>query len=148
MFDGVQPTITSTDKRITILRMNKVGIKNHAGSVRNEAIKYVTTEWVGFVDDDDTLTPCYVDRFLSHVKEDIDVIIFRMNLDDRILPPLNHATFHINYVGISFAVKTSLFHEGFWFEPSSAEDFYLLDRYRSERKHIMISPHVTYLVRK
>ena len=52
---------------------------NSAGYVRNHGIKFVTTEWIAFVDDDDTIRDTYVETFLTETATyDIDVIIFRM----------------------------------------------------------------------
>ena len=146
MFDGVEPTIPSPDKRITMMRMEKVGSYNHAGRVRNEAIRHATTEWIGFVDDDDTLTPDYMTHFQTHVKEQPDVIIFRMKLEERIVPATGLTSFHMNDVGISFCMKRALCTE-FPFHPSGTEDFNLLDRLRSANKKIIMSTHLTYRVR-
>jgi len=57
MFDGIQPTIGSNDPRIRIYYMEKKGRLNHAGIVRNTAIQFATTPWIGFVDDDDAISP-------------------------------------------------------------------------------------------
>ncbi len=146
MFDGVEPTIPSPDKRITMMRMEKVGSYNHAGRVRNEAIRHATTEWIGFVDDDDTLTPDYMTHFQTHVKEQPDVIIFRMKLENRIVPATGLTSFNMNDVGISFCMKRALCTE-FPFHPSGTEDFNLLDRLRSANKNIIMSTHLTYRVR-
>jgi glycosyltransferase involved in cell wall biosynthesis len=52
---------------------------NSAGYVRNYGIKFATTEWVAFVDDDDTIRNTYVETFLREIATyDTDVIIFRM----------------------------------------------------------------------
>ena len=146
MFDGVDPTIESPDARITIMRMEKVGLLNHAGRVRNEAIRHATTDWIGFVDDDDTLTPDYMTHVNEHVKADPDVIIFRMKLENRIVPSPEKKQFHVNDVGISFCMKRSLCTD-FPFHPSGTEDFDLLDRLRSAHKNIIMSTHLTYRVR-
>lgn len=146
MFDGIEPTLQSPDKRITIIRMEKIGILNHAGRVRNEAIRHATTEWIGFVDDDDTLTPDYMTHFKNHIKENPEVIIFRMKSGNQILPDIGLSSFYMNDVGISFCMKRVLCTE-FPFEPSSTEDFNLLDRLRSANKKIIISSHITYCVR-
>ena len=150
VFDGLAPTLISDDPRITMVTMEKTGVHNHAGRVRNEGIRRATTPWVGFVDDDDTLQPTYVTRFHEHVRtSNPDVIIFRMkNSDGRILPREDQTDFYKNEVGISFCTKQSHFvSEQLWFEPSATEDFDLLDRLRAKHKSILISPHVEYTVR-
>ena len=149
MFDGVEPTIKSGDGRIRIYRMNKVGVRNYAGRVRNYAISMASTPWVGFVDDDDTITPSYVSDLVDHLSSsNPDVVIFRMKDRDRVLPPPGADRFVINKVGISFCLKTRLFRElGVGFLPGPAEDFHLLHRLRLLGKDIVLSPHVNYHVR-
>ena len=64
-----------------------------------------------------------------------------------ILPPLETDNFYLAQVGISFALKTSIFNENIKFIPSSSEDFNLLNKIRENSYKIMISPHITYIVR-
>lgn len=83
VFDGLSPSIEVNDPRFQILQVDKTERhKDHehsAGYVRNYGIKFATTEWVAFIDDDDTIKNTYVETFLSETKQyDIDVIIFRM----------------------------------------------------------------------
>lgn len=160
IFDGIDPII-SDDSRIECMKIEKIGYSNCAGYVRNSGMANVTTEWIGFVDDDDIITPNYVECFLSE-KSGNDVIIFRMmysgkstkrfNISTRrfeevaTLPPKNSKNFILGKVGISFSMKTSLFHEGFQFEPHMYEDFNLLDKMRNASKRILISNHITYIV--
>ena len=148
MFDGVDPTLESRDERIRVYRMDKVGVRNFAARVRNHAIAKARTPWVGFVDDDDTITPTYVSDFVDHLACNPDVIIFRMRDRGRVLPPPDATRFVINKVGISFCLKTKLFREqGVWFLPGPAEDFHLLHRLRLLGKDIFLSPHINYHVR-
>jgi hypothetical protein len=66
VFDGIEPTISESDERIKIIKNNKKEGegRNHACKVRNFAYSFVNTEWIGFVDDDDTLND-YVDKFIE-----------------------------------------------------------------------------------
>lgn len=134
----------------------KKGIsKNSAGLIRNAGIKLVTTEWVGFVDDDDIITPHYI----SHMKDeiamhhDVECIIFRMIYPANeipilyMIPPPYDKDIHCAHVGISFCYKTKLFNEKMYFIPSDREDFLLLRRIRANKNKIIISPFITYLVR-
>lgn len=153
VFDGIDPTITVDDNRFKIIRTNKLGqASNSAGLVRNEGMKLVNTEWIGFVDDDDTLSNTYVDKFYAEIEQtpDASTIIFRMLESDgkTVLPRPNHKDFYVNEVGISFAMKKSLFTEGFSFIPSSTEDYALLDKIRSHKRKMVISPYCTYFVRQ
>ena len=149
VFDGIDPTVSYTDPRIQVIRIEKTGEgPNHAGRVRNAGIKIATTPWIGLVDDDDTLEPTYVTYMKSHLMEHSpDVIIFRMMYDNGgILPPPGATSFEIGKVGISFCFKTELCTES-CFVPSGVEDFILLNTFRNQSKRIFISPHVTYHVR-
>uniref|UniRef100_A0A6C0B8M7 Glycosyltransferase 2-like domain-containing protein n=1 Tax=viral metagenome TaxID=1070528 RepID=A0A6C0B8M7_9ZZZZ len=146
IFDGIEPTIHSSDNRITIFKHTKLGVVNYAGAVRNYGISYATTEWVAFVDDDDVLKNTYVETFYREIKYNSDIIIFRMNVNSRILPPINCNNFHIGQVGISFAVKKLVF-DDIVFEPSEYEDFGYLDKCRAKKYRIMISPYLLYFVR-
>lgn len=83
VFDGVPPTIQISDPRFQIMHIDKMERPpeqiNSAGYVRNYGIKFATTEWVAFVDDDDTIRNTYVETFLREISTyDTDVIIFRM----------------------------------------------------------------------
>jgi len=148
IFDGINPTITEHDSRITIMTIEKKGRLNYAAQVRNAGILNVDTEWVAFVDDDDRLTEDYLERFEQELNKNSDVIIFRMVSNNKIIPPVEHTDFIKNNVGISFAAKTSLFkNDNFWFQESRTEDFDLLDKFRSNGKSIIISKYITYIVR-
>ena len=61
LFDGIKNTHFQhfqKDPRITILEISKIGENSsRAGLVRNIGFDYVDTPWIGFVDDDDTLSP-------------------------------------------------------------------------------------------
>ncbi len=144
--DGIS-NISFGDSRISSVNIEKTGISNHAGAVRNFGIRMANTEWVAFVDDDDTLSSDYLKKFKQELdlNPDADCIIFRMQ--DKVrgpLPPAKSNNFKQNYVGISFAVRKSLAVE---FEPSATEDFYYLDKVRNLKKKIIISPHITYFIR-
>jgi GR25 family glycosyltransferase involved in LPS biosynthesis len=156
IFDGISPNLQIKDERIKIMMIEKIGkiminneTHNSAGLVRNKGIENVKTEWIGFVDDDDIILPTYLDDFYNHLsKNNPDVIIFRMNDKDIILPPLESTDFEICKVGISFCLKTSLIkNENFWFINSQFEDFHLLYRLRECQKKIIISEKINYIVR-
>jgi len=151
VFDGISPTIGIPDARISFMEISK---KGNACFVRNEGIKVATTEWIGFVDDDDVLTPDYVECF-NREKHDVDVIIFRMkNTDGTIIPVPGDTDFKFGEVGISFCYKRNLaINRKLLFEnikgyiPGVGEDWGLLDRLRNNRYKIRISENITYLVR-
>lgn len=148
--DDIKLKLESDSRFKYIILTEKVG-KNHnsAGLVRNIGIEQCDTEWIGFVDDDDTLTPYYVQRLEEEliISLDIECIIFRMRSDNNIFPLTNALDFEKGQVGISFCYKLKLFYEGLKFIPDAFEDFILLDRIRSNKKKILISPYITYVVR-
>jgi glycosyltransferase involved in cell wall biosynthesis len=154
IFDGCSPTIELNSEKIQIIQIEKKGEgSNSAGNVRNEGIKHATTEWIAFVDDDDTIASNYVETLTNEIKEfnNMDVIIFRMSYEwnkQEILPHLNESNnFFMNYVGISFAMKKTLCDLGYIFIPSSGEDYELLCKIRDNNYKMMISPYIRYFVR-
>ena len=65
IFDGLEPNIVENDERIQILKCEKCGAESSAGLVRNYGMEFVTTEWIGFLDDDDVISLDYVECFLK-----------------------------------------------------------------------------------
>ena len=154
IFDGCSPSdphllAALNDNRFLCITIIKLGTENHAGYVRNIGLELADTPWLGFVDDDDILTPNYIERLQEEIAitPSADTIVFKMADRGRIVPPLNYNSIVIGEVGISFAYKRSLIKEGFLFEPSSIEDFNLLKKMEIAKKRIVFSPFVTYLVR-
>lgn len=148
LFDGIKKR-NFKDKRIKTLSIPKVGRfglrHGNAGLVRNVGISKVKTEWIGFLDDDDTLTPDYVELLLNKYK-DYDLVVFRMKWHTgRIIPnPLNNDIV-LNDVGISFAYKSKYKNE---FINSDGEDFDFLDRLKTKVKNYIVAEEVTYSVRQ
>ena len=152
IFDGIDSTIENNDDRITILKSEKLGINtNKAANVRNYGIKFATTEWVAFLDDDDSISNDYIDKFLNEITlfNQVEILVFRMlNNDGRILPELDSSKLEFHHVGISFAVKKSLFDSGLIFHPSHCEDFIYLYNCVKNGCKLIISPYITYFVRE
>lgn len=159
LFDGCEPTDDSTleilqDSRILHLSINKKGVllsnqSGQAGHIRNIGMSMVTTPWIGFVDDDDMILPNYIEKLLeeSGTLPHADLISFRMIDMDRLVPPPLCQSIIPNQIGISFAIKTSLYKDGFLFTQSVKEDYHFVkDVYRA-KKIIVLSSHVTYLTR-
>ncbi|OJW68413.1 MAG: hypothetical protein BGO68_05665 [Candidatus Amoebophilus sp. 36-38] len=152
VFDGIKGTKLSSDPRIKFIQISKIGQFNHGGEVRNQGMEQVTTEWVAFVDDDDYLSPDYVDRLEEEInlKPNLDVVIFRMYHPNReaFIPSPQVRNFSEGNVGISFSMRTALYKAGFKFTPSSVEDFKLLEYIRKEGHKMVLSPYATYLIRE
>jgi glycosyltransferase involved in cell wall biosynthesis len=145
----IQNTINS-DSRISVITIQKTGVQNKAGTVRNKGIELVKTDWVGFVDDDDVLSPLYVDTFINNIQEDntLKCIIFRMMYSDSgIFPDKDSTNFVKQRVGISFCYSMSLFRKGLQFFADNMEDFNLLHKIRSGGHKILMSNKICYFVR-
>lgn len=151
LFDNIKPSIHATKHVRVVSSPYKLGVgKNGAGRVRNVAMRYVTTPWAAFIDDDDTLSHTYVADLRSNASRhpSLPAMIFRMcNHDGRILPPADHTMFRCCAVGISFAVRTDLWrNKRLEFSPSSVEDYDLLLRIHT-MTDILLAPQVVYYVR-
>lgn len=152
VFDGIEPNIKCVDPRIKIMQCEKIGEGvNSAGNVRNYAVQHVETEWIAFVDDDDTVSNDYVECLFEEAAKnlELDVIVFRMIYkNNMILPPLDCTTLILCSVGISFSLKTKIMKEdNILFIPSNCEDFNLLDRIRENNYKMIIHPCSKYFVR-
>jgi glycosyltransferase involved in cell wall biosynthesis len=152
IFDGVSPVCPENafgDSRIVFTWTPKIGSGNHGARVRNVAFEKGLTwgDWVAFVDDDDTVTPDYINRLLLERSRDeaLEVVIFRMLRGKRIIPRPGRNRIVRNDVGISFAVRTSVL-ERFRFKPSCTEDFAFLHEMEDAGLKMKISEYVTYHV--
>jgi glycosyltransferase involved in cell wall biosynthesis len=146
--------IPPDDRFVSILMDMQLGVhegdapgQSYAGAVRNKGIDLVTTPWISFVDDDDTITPDYVSR-LREVQEN-DVVIFRMQHPSLgILPPFICNEIINGQVGISFSVRKSVLDKyNLRFVNGGIEDYDLLMALQFYKAKIYFSPHVTYKVR-
>lgn len=150
VFDGIISNILLDDENIKIIEIEKCGIKNSAGFVRNEGIKKCeNTEWIGFLDDDDTLSNDYIEKLKLEINlnNKIDVCIFRMGYENGyILPTMYDKNINRNKVGISFAIKKNII-EYILFENSPYEDYFFLKKIQSQKYNILISSYVTYFVK-
>lgn len=153
-FDGCVPAKPTIDPRINYIYLNKVGGGlNHGGMVRNFLFPLVLTDWMCFLDDDDTFRPNYVDVFVTEIQNnpDADCVVFRMSYDTNdktVLPPLGLLSPQICQVGISFAVKKSfLIQNNIKFKNSSFEDFFLLQEIEKIGGKIIFSTEIAYNVR-
>jgi hypothetical protein len=130
------------------------GGANYGGGVRNKLIEeYTNTDWVCFVDDDDTFRPDYVDVFLKErtAHPDADVMMFRMSYDKedkKVLPPLGLNRPVSCNVGISFAVrKKFLTDNNLKFVNGGLEDFGLLKAIEDAGGKFQFSESITYNIR-
>ena len=76
--------IAKTDERIKVLHIDKADLS----TARNEAIKIATSDYIGFIDSDDTILPnMYEDMYTLAVENDLGLVNsnFHRTYDDR--PP-------------------------------------------------------------
>lgn len=142
--------LVQTDNRISTIKIPKTGVKNNAGIVRNYGLKQVKTDWVGFVDDDDQISPLYVESFVNHVNtnSNISCIIYRMMYNDGgIVPEKDSINFVKGRVGISFCYNTVLISKDIVFIANSVEDFLVLNKIRKFGYKMLMSNKICYFVR-
>lgn len=134
-------------KKLGTLKGN--GNHGRAGSVRNELIKLCKTEWIAFLDDDDTLTQDYVGHLLETINNNIiDCCIFRMIMKDgTIIPrPYNNNLYPGN-IGISFACNLKfLLKNNITFQSGETEDFEFIKNIHLNDGKIYLSNNITYKV--
>ena len=98
---------------VTTIKNDKTGLvgpKNgQSGLVRNEGIKLVKTEWIGFLDDDDSLEKDYVDTLFKKYSKH-DFVVWRMKYENgMVLPPFSMNDLVFAHVGISFCYNKNIF---------------------------------------
>lgn len=108
VYDGVKG-IEFNDPRIKTISIEKTGlvgpINGQSGLVRNIGLENVNTEWIGFLDDDDTLHHDYV-KDLFEKYSNYDFVVWRMKYENNlILPKLTSNELVRGQVGISFCYK-------------------------------------------
>lgn len=123
----------------------------HEATVRNVGLRQVKTEWVAWLDDDDTVDENYV----AWLREDIeatnpDVVIFRQvlpkptELGDTIIPASPEIVW--GNVGISYAVKLNWALQ-FPFKRSKHEDLLQLVALEAAGANIHFSNRLAYYAR-
>jgi hypothetical protein len=167
-FDGlskeqVDRNFLFDDSRVTYLfsktKLGAIGnwgegySQSNAGLVRNWIISQINSpnEWIGFLDDDDTVSNYYVDTlYLELQNKQFDCCIFRMRYDaggEKIIPPLGINEVIENQVGISFCVnKKFLKRSGVKFTNDIKEDYKFLKDLQEAGAKIHVSNYVTYNV--
>ena len=155
LFDGVTNEFKDiiTDKRFYILEIEKNGVLEEcgkAGLVRNIGMNYIShTRWIGFVDDDDTLSPDYIDnlKIEDKLNSNLNICVFRMiDINNNILPPKSDFGIHKRNIGISFAIRNNIC-RNILFKNDNYEDYYFLKECEFKKHNIILSPYISYFVR-
>lgn len=163
LFDGVKNNITHhknfNSSQFIFLEIEKQGnkdIKNNAGKVRNIGFQLINdqqidTEFIGFLDDDDTIHP----NFITYLEEEknknklMEACIFRMMYPNGyFLPNKYHTKIKVKQFGISFAIqKQYLEKNAVQFQNHPYEDFLFLKLLEQKKCKIVISPYIAYFIR-
>lgn len=127
-----------------------------AGPTRNRAIQSARTEWLGFLDDDDTLKPNY-HQVMQENWDNYDLVVSRITLthmgNDGLVPEPNITDpkdLRKGHVGMSFVVKTDLAKQYPFqneFDYGQGEDWLFIDTLRNNGARIKLIPEVLYHVR-
>jgi len=149
LYDGVEGK-KFDDPRIKIFNLNKLGKKGerhgNAGLVRNEGIKMCKTEWIGFLDDYDTIHEDYV-KTLFEKYTSYDFVVWRMKTTDgKIYPELTRNNIKINRVGISISFKNK-FNDALFDGNGDSEDYEFVNKLKNLTHNFLITPEIYYNVR-
>jgi hypothetical protein len=144
--------IDDTRVRLQLVVPPSRSCRNCAGLIRNiMVLNAAKGEWIAFVDDDDTISPYYIEWLQDITKwnSEIDLIVFRMKRYQRIFPRPGIKTAIKNQVGISFAVKRVHFvSRRVKFVPGTNEDFYFLWNSQDAGLNLKIANCTAYFVRQ
>ena len=133
-----------------IIKIDKKGLvgpnNGQSGLVRNEGIKLCDTEWIGFLDDDDTIHPDYVKKLFESYSN-YDFVVWRMKYKNGLIFPEPHRTDLVfARVGISFCYKNKF--DNLLFDNNrDGEDFDFLSKLKKLTSNWVITPEVYYNVR-
>jgi glycosyltransferase involved in cell wall biosynthesis len=153
VLDGIEINDKINDDRIIYYSSPKAGNGlNGAGLVRNKGIELSETEWICFLDDDDSFAPDYINNLYNEISlnPNMDICIFRMTFspeNETILPPFGKEKIVVGQVGISFAInKNFIYKHNIKFVNSKIEDYFFLEKCEEHGANIHFSNHISYLV--
>jgi len=149
IYDGVDGP-NFDDPRITTHKITKTGNNSkpmgESGLVRNVGIKKCDTEWIGFLDDDDTIHPDYVETLFKKYSKH-DFVVWRMkNPYGLVIPRWEKNELVVNNVGISFCYKNK-FKDLLFDKNINGEDFYFIEKLLNQTKNYVITEEVFYFIR-
>ena len=144
---------TFDDPRIKTIKTNsKLGALsdgNHgvSGIVRNVGIEMCDTEWIAFLDDDDTINKDYVKTLYEKYNE-YDFVVWRMIMTNQAIVPYTTEKngFRFGHVGISFCYKNKF--DGLKFQSNrNGEDCDFVQELEGLSKNYIITEEIFYYVR-
>lgn len=150
IYDGVEGP-NFGDERIKTIKVDKLGLigpaNGQSGLVRNKGIEMCETEWVGFLDDDDTINKDYVKTLFERYHK-YDFVVWRMkSIDGMVLPPFHLNDLYFATVGISFCYKRNRFKDLLFRHNRDGEDFDFLIDLKKISSNFIITPEIMYNVR-
>ena len=128
IYDGVEPNIDFSSDKIKTIKIPKTGIMGthhgQSGLVRNYGLDICDTEWVAFLDDDDTVDSNYVETLLTKYN-DLDLVIWRMvYTNNMVIPRIGNDNIVFGNIGISISFKKKFLDDGLRFKDNrDGEDF-------------------------
>lgn len=152
--DTLQRAIDSAKNQAPVL-YHLDELKEGASIVRNRLIEEAETEWVSFLDDDDTVTEDYVARLEEESTKhpEADLIVFREYFIGELMdePYPDHfiwqaPVIHWGQIGISFSVKRDIALK-FPFVEEPNEDFHFVRRIEEAGYKIHFSKYLVYRAR-
>ena len=149
IYDGVSGK-TYDDNRIQVINSEKIGLfgerNGQSGLVRNKGLSLAKTEWVGFLDDDDTLHPDYT-KLLFEKYYNYDFVIWKMKYPNGlVLPILYDNPIRFGNVGISFSFKNK--YSGLFFDSNrDGEDFDFVLKLKNKTENYTVSDEIAYFIR-
>lgn len=146
IYDGVKGEVFEDD-RIKTIYIKKTGIEKNnfnfhgmSGLVRNYGLEICETEWIGFVDDDDTIDEKYVETLFKKYNS-YDLVVWRMVDKKGLVIPRNNSI-HFGNVGISFSYKNKY---NLRFDVNrDGEDFDFIKKIMSKTNNFIISDEIFY----
>ena len=147
IYDGVDG-FKFDDVRIKTVITEKIGGSSSfhgiSGLVRNVGLNMVNTDWIGFLDDDDTLDSNYVHTLFTKYN-DYDFVIWKMKYTNGLILPRGNSI-QFGDVGISYCYKNKF--ENLRFDKNrDGEDFDFLIKLKSLTNNFIIAPEVYYNIR-
>ena len=146
----------SRDTRIQFVTCPGGTTANCAGELRNFALQFVTTDWVAFLDDDDTLSQDYIRYLLKEMRlnPSAELISFRMfdktivdaNNLLKVIPEEYATDARRDHIGISFAFRRTHSSSDLFLK-STTEDYLFIQNFCYDSGRLCIlSPYITYYV--